>query len=87
MTGFQDLFSRHAGSYSRFRPTFHLDMQLTLPELTGYLESWSAPQKFRAVHGRSPLTDIHKELEAAWGSPQEKRLLRCPLGLRLGLAD
>jgi ubiquinone/menaquinone biosynthesis C-methylase UbiE len=68
-------------------PTFHLDMHLTLAELTGYLESWSAPQKFRAVHGRSPLADIHKELEAAWGNPQQKRLLRCPLGLRLGLAD
>ena len=68
-------------------PTFHLDMDLTLPELIGYLESWSAPQKFRAVHGRSPLADIHRELEAAWGPPQEKRLLRCPLGLRVGLAD
>lgn len=68
-------------------PTFHLDMHLTLPELTGYLESWSAPQKFRAVHGRSPLADIHKELEAAWGPAQERRLLRCPLGLKVGLAD
>jgi SAM-dependent methyltransferase len=67
-------------------PVFNLDLRLSLPELTGYLESWSASQRFIAVNGVSPLRDMRKELEAAWGAPGQKRLLSCPLGLRVGLA-
>ena len=66
-------------------PVFDLDMTVSLPELIGYLESWSASQKFIAAQGRHPLADMHRQLEAAWGGPQEKRLLSCPLGLRVGM--
>ncbi len=68
-------------------PVFEQRVEWSLPELLGYLESWSATQNFIAANGVSPLQDMHRDLLAAWGEPQQKRLLRCPLGLRVGLAD
>jgi ubiquinone/menaquinone biosynthesis C-methylase UbiE len=68
-------------------PVFEQTMTWTLPQLLGFIESWSASQNFIAANGVSPLQDMHRDVEAAWGAPEEKRLLRCPLGLRLGLAD
>jgi hypothetical protein len=82
--GFQDLFSRHDGTYSQFRPTYPKALYDYLARLSGKLVG---QPEFIAAQDRHPLTDMHRELEAAWGPAQEKRLLRCPLGLRLGLAD
>jgi hypothetical protein len=75
--GFQDLFSRHAGTCSQFRPTFPKALYDYFARLSGKLVG---QPEIPRPHGRSPLADIHRELEAAWDPPQEKRLLRCPLG-------
>jgi SAM-dependent methyltransferase len=51
-------------------PAFDMRLRWTLPDLVGYLGTWSALARFRQVEGRDPLADFVPLLEAAWGADQ-----------------
>jgi len=56
----------------------------TYPDLLGYLESWSATQRYRRALGTDPVDEIRGELEQAWGASQTERPVRWPLVVRIG---
>ncbi|MEL7060402.1 MAG: class I SAM-dependent methyltransferase [Acidobacteriota bacterium] len=60
-----------------------LDLDMTLPDLIGYVSTWSATQRARAAAESDPLVELERELHTAW--PTESGALRAewPLALRL----
>jgi ubiquinone/menaquinone biosynthesis C-methylase UbiE len=62
---------------------FFSTMQWTRDDFKGYLESWSAVQKYIKTHNTSPLVLIEKELDIIWPSDQIKEII-FPISLRLG---
>lgn len=65
-------------------PEFHMEACWTLAQLTGYLGSWSAVQKYKEVKGVDPVDHIQKELEQALGHGDLLRV-HWPLAIRVGL--
>jgi len=65
-------------------PSLELKMQWTLPELAGYVRSWSATARYVGEHGTDPVTRVEKELAAYWGDPRIARIIRWPLYIRAG---
>ena len=68
-------------------PSFEMIGQWNLEHLVGYLQSWSATQRFIAANRRDPLEQIIDELRRAWGNPQEVRTVLWPLILRIGVKE
>ncbi len=68
-------------------PSFEMIGQWNLEHLVGYLQSWSATQRFIAANRRDPLEQIIDELRRAWGNPQEVRTVLWPLILRMGVKE
>jgi ubiquinone/menaquinone biosynthesis C-methylase UbiE len=65
-------------------PSFSMERRWTLAQLAGFLDSWSATQRFKEQKGRHPLELIWDELAGAWGDEKEARLVRWPLHFRIG---
>lgn len=65
-------------------PPQRLEMWWTLPQLAGYLRSWSATARYLAETGIDPVTDFEAALSRAWGDPKNARVVRWPLYLRAG---
>jgi SAM-dependent methyltransferase len=65
-------------------PTFTMEIRWNLTQFAGFLDSWSATQRYRAQKGQHPLELIWDTLLAAWGDEQETRLVRWPLYFRIG---
>jgi SAM-dependent methyltransferase len=65
-------------------PAFHASAEWTLNDLIGFLESWSAVQKYRQEHGTDPIDLIREELSDAWGDATQPREVRWPLYMRVG---
>ena len=65
-------------------PTLQLEMRWTLPELVGYLRTWSAAARYAAEHGTDPVKQVEKSLAADWGDPAARRVIRWPLAMRAG---
>jgi SAM-dependent methyltransferase len=65
-------------------PTFVMDVNWDLNQFAGYLNSWSATQRYRAEKGHHPLERIWPKLTTAWGDENEPRLIRWPLHFRIG---
>jgi len=63
-------------------PEFSITTTWNLHHLVGYLESWSATQKYLKEKGKNPLSAVLKELEKLW-RPDENKLVRFPLFLKL----
>lgn len=64
-------------------PAFTLEMTPTLAEFAGYLRTWSATRRYRALHDDDPVAELEARLAAAW-PPGERRVLRWPLAVRAG---
>ena len=67
-------------------PGFVLERAWTLPELAGYLRTWSASQRYLDRHGADPVLLFEAEARAAWGDPALRRTARWPLAVRAGRA-
>ena len=67
-------------------PTFAMHADWTLDRLAGYLSTWSAVQRARAVTGMDPVPDVVQSLRPAWGRDEEVRRLEWPLTLHVGRA-
>jgi SAM-dependent methyltransferase len=65
-------------------PAFAMEVTWTLPQLVGYLGTWSALRHYLEKHaadGDNPLERMFPRLERAWGPAPERRI-SWPLGLR-----
>jgi SAM-dependent methyltransferase len=65
-------------------PPFVMETNWNLIQFSGFLNSWSATQRYKAQTGQHPLEMIWTELIAAWGGQEEPRLIRWPLHFRVG---
>ena len=65
-------------------PSFLMEIDWTLLQLAGFLNSWSATQRYQAQNGRHPLLLIWDQLAHAWGDEHKPRRVRWPLHFRLG---
>ncbi len=63
---------------------FDMTARWSLAQLTGYLNTWSATQRYQARRKESPLLQISADLQAAWGAPEGRRMVTWPLSLRVG---
>lgn len=61
-------------------PPFAIERAWTLAELVGYLGTWSAVARWRQAHDDAdPVALVMDRLAAAWGAPDEARVVRWPL--------
>lgn len=65
-------------------PPFAMTARWSLAHLTGYIESWSAVQRYRKENNRDPLELLTAPLAAAWGDPEKERDISWPLDVRVG---
>ena len=63
---------------------FTMEIPWNLIQFAGFLDSWSATQRYKSQQGQHPLELIWNQLLAAWGDEQETRLIRWPLYFRIG---
>lgn len=60
-------------------PDFAMRHDWTLEQLLGYLETWSALQRYRRATGTDPLPALRAELRPLWGDDAQARPLTWPL--------
>jgi SAM-dependent methyltransferase len=65
-------------------PSFAMEVSWNLPQFAGFLDSWSATQRYRAQKGAHPLEVIWSQIQAAWGDESQVRRVRWPLYFRIG---
>jgi len=65
-------------------PAFEMQADWNLSQLAGFLDSWSATQRYKEQKGSHPLEVIWEPLLQAWGNEREPRLIRWPLHFRIG---
>ncbi|MDB5813616.1 MAG: Methyltransferase type 11 [Rhodocyclales bacterium] len=65
-------------------PVFKLEISWSLPQLLGYLRSWTACEVYRQRHGRDPVLLLAERLVHVWGEAYRHRQLRWPLSMRVG---
>ena len=53
-------------------------------EVFAYVDTWSAVRGLEKAHGRAPVEEFHRDLQAAWGDPERARVVRFPLSMRVG---
>ncbi|MFC4311051.1 class I SAM-dependent methyltransferase [Steroidobacter flavus] len=67
-------------------PQFQLQLQWDLDSLIGYLNTWSAVQRYKRTTGQDPLPALRAEMAPVWGSPLQTRTVTWPLHLKIGRA-
>jgi ubiquinone/menaquinone biosynthesis C-methylase UbiE len=65
-------------------PSLMLGASWTLPQLAGYLRSWSATACYAKILGRDPVVVVEEELSSVWGTPEAPRVIRWPITIRAG---
>jgi SAM-dependent methyltransferase len=65
-------------------PAFTMAADWTLDEVLGYLQTWSATQRYIRERGENPLEPLRETLGPAWGESSRRRRVRWPLSLRIG---
>jgi ubiquinone/menaquinone biosynthesis C-methylase UbiE len=50
-------------------PLFEMVAEWNAEHLIGYLQTWSATQRFIVVNQRDPLKDVEADLRSAWATP------------------
>jgi ubiquinone/menaquinone biosynthesis C-methylase UbiE len=63
-------------------PAFEMKERWTLPQLLGYLRSWSATSRYVQAHGNDPIVPFGEAIAPMWG--EGERVVEWPLGLRIG---
>jgi len=66
-------------------PRFVMTADWTLPQLLGYVGSWSAVDRYRKILGRDPIELVRPALTEAWGDPDRRRRIEWPLVMRVGV--
>ena len=65
-------------------PAFTIEAAMILEELTGYIRTWSATQRYQKDQGKDPLPGLAWQIEKAWGDPELPITVYWPLTLRVG---
>ena len=66
-------------------PALAIERNWRLPDLLGYVGTWSAVQAAGKAMGRPVIADFHAAMAAAWGGdPDAPRRVTWPLSLRVG---
>jgi SAM-dependent methyltransferase len=65
-------------------PALAIEVEWRAAELVGYADTWSAVRHAEKALGYSPIEAFARDLEAAWGDTQVRRVMRFPLSLRVG---
>jgi ubiquinone/menaquinone biosynthesis C-methylase UbiE len=65
-------------------PSFAMKANWDLNQYAGFLDSWSATQRYKEQTESHPLEVIWGKLAAAWGNENNPRLVRWPLHFRIG---
>ncbi|MES2305100.1 MAG: class I SAM-dependent methyltransferase [Gemmatimonadota bacterium] len=63
-------------------PRFAMVQEWALPQMLGYVRSWSATQRYRTSEGRDPVLELEPRLSAAWGAGTHE--VRWPLTVVAG---
>jgi len=61
-----------------------IEQPITLDDAAGYIRTWSATRAFVKHHRTDPVDDLVNQLASAWGGPQQIRLARWPVTMRVG---
>jgi len=64
-------------------PGFRMGARWTLPQLVGFLRSWSATARYVEAHGADPVASLEDELERLWGDVHNLEV-NWPLTVRAG---
>lgn len=65
-------------------PAFAMTATWSLPELLGYVRTWSAVQAIERASGGEAYAGFARALAGAWGDPDRRRDVRWDLAVRLG---
>lgn len=65
-------------------PDFVIEQPMTLDDVAGYVRTWSATRAFVRHHRQDPVDSLVAELAGAWRVPQQPRLVRWPVAIRIG---
>lgn len=65
-------------------PKLLLSRECTLPELMGYVRTWSATARYVAEQGTAAVDKLESDLARHWGDPSKHRRVDAPLFLRAG---
>jgi SAM-dependent methyltransferase len=68
-------------------PGFDMKILWTFTDLLGYLRTWSATQSYMKLLSVDPVAEFAEESASVWGDPAEKRWVRWPLSMRVGIRD
>jgi SAM-dependent methyltransferase len=66
------------------QPAMAIHRQWPLPQLLGYLTTWSAVRSAREAGREGLLTAFADDIGAAWGDPGVPRPVRWPINMRIG---
>ncbi|WP_407292047.1 class I SAM-dependent methyltransferase [Stutzerimonas zhaodongensis] len=65
-------------------PPFLMEAYWDLPQLLGYLRTWSAVKRWQQTHGRDPLSELEAEFRQHWSNPKQVRRVHWPLHFVIG---
>jgi SAM-dependent methyltransferase len=65
-------------------PEIAMPVDWTIDSLTGYLNSWSATQRYQREHGQNPVDTCMAEISAVWGAKDISRRAYFPLSVKIG---
>ena len=68
-------------------PTLEIRARWALPDLIGYIETWSALRAMERADGRGEIESFYRDLAGAWGPPSRVRPVRWPLSMRVGRVE
>ncbi|HEX7476189.1 MAG TPA: class I SAM-dependent methyltransferase [Polyangiales bacterium] len=60
-------------------PSFAMQASWSLPDLLGYLRTWSAVKRYTQALGHDPVEPLAEELVALWGDPEQAHRVQWPL--------
>jgi len=63
-------------------PKFNIEYYWTIEELKGYLDTWSAVQKFISANNYNPVAEIIDQIRPCW--KEERMKISFPLHIRIG---
>jgi SAM-dependent methyltransferase len=67
-------------------PRFDMLATMSRDDLLGYVATWSAVARAREVEGTDPVAELAERLEPQWSRDAPPRVVRWPLGIRVGQA-
>ena len=65
-------------------PAFEISAEWTAEQLLGYIETWSASRALLRAEGPDKTDAFRRELADAWANGPPVRIVRWPVGLRVG---